>query len=110
MECMFEACYGLSNLDLSSFNTKKVVSMAKMFDSCENLKILNLNSFKNENLTNMNFMFQNCRNLKHIDLSSFDKVFGNLTFAGLNAKIIINKNSFLDKKCFESSKIDIIYV
>ena len=87
-----------------------MVNMAKMFDSCSNLKILNLNSFKNENLINMDFMFQNCTNLKHIDLSSFDKVFGNYTFWGLKAKIMINKNSFLDKKCFEDSRIDIIYV
>ena len=110
MSCMFEACQNLMNLDLSSFNTEKVVKMAKMFDSCSKLKKINLKSFKNENLINMDFMFQNCFNLKNIDLSSFDKVFGIYNFSGLKAKIIINKNSFLDKKCFESSEIDITYI
>ena len=110
MSHMFEACHSLSNLDLSSFNTNKVVKMTKMLDSCTSLKNINLNSFKNENLINMDFMFQNCSNLKKIDLSSFDKVFGFYVFDGVKAEIIINKNIFLDKNCFELSKINITYV
>ena len=110
MSNMFEACKSLSNLDLSSFNTNKVVKMAKMFDSCTSLKNINLNSFKNENLINMDFMFQGCKNLKIIDLSSFDKIFGFYVFNGVKAKIIINKNAFLDKNCFELSEINITFV
>jgi len=110
MSNMFEACHSLTNLDLSSFNTKNVSKMAKMFDSCIELKSINLNSFKTGNLINMDFIFQGCINLKNIDLSSFDKVFGSWVFLGVNANIIINKNSYIDKKCFEDSKINITYI
>jgi len=110
MSHMFEACHSLTNLDLSSFNTKNVSKMAKMFDSCRELKSINLNSFKTGNLINMDFMFQGCINLKNIDLSSFDKIFGIMVFTGVNANIIINKNSYIDKNCFENSEINITYI
>jgi len=58
----------------------------------------------------MNFMFQGCINLKNIDLSSFDKIFGIMVFEGVTANIIINKNSYIDKKFFEDCKINITYI
>ena len=45
MSYMFDNCYSLGELDLSSFDTKKCTSMYNMFCGCNNLKNLNLSNF-----------------------------------------------------------------
>ena len=110
MSCMYEACRELRNLDLSSFNTSKLLKMAKMFDSCSELKSINLKSFDIKNVKNMDFMFQACVKLTEIDLSSFIKIFGFFVFAGVKAKVKINKNANIDKNSFGfPSQIEIIH-
>jgi surface protein len=69
---MFQGCYNLTSVDLSHFNTSKVISMGYMFFSCSKLASLDLTSFNTGNVTNMFSMFLGCEKLKSLDLSSFN--------------------------------------
>ena len=72
MACMFSNCYKLTALDLSNFNTSNVTDMGNMFANCRALASLDLSSFGTNNVTNMNNMFMNCISLTSLDLTSFD--------------------------------------
>ena len=62
MKGMFNQCFSLTILDLSSFNTEKVIEMNSMFNDCSSLTILNMSSF-NVIEAGINFMFNGCANL-----------------------------------------------
>ena len=52
--------YNLSNItkiDLSQFNSSKVINMNYMFYNCTSLSSLNLNNFNTSLVTHMNYMF-----------------------------------------------------
>jgi len=66
---MFSWC-AIQSLDLSSFDTSKVINMRSMFAGCE-AQSINLSSFDTSNVTDMSFMFNDCR-AQSLDLSSFD--------------------------------------
>lgn len=68
---MFSQCSSLRSLDLSSFNTSKVIDMHLMFYKCTNLESIDLSSFDTENLQRMARMFYSCTKLAMLDLSSF---------------------------------------
>ena len=72
MENMFAYCSNLKSIDLSSFDTKNVVNMKFMFNGCNKLTNINLSSFETKNVINMEYMFYECENLMNIDLSSFE--------------------------------------
>ena len=77
MGWMFNECCALQSLDLSSFNTEKVTDMGCMFSGCESLTSIYFGaSFNTANVTNMSYMFSACGSLPSLDLSSFktDKV------------------------------------
>ena len=61
-----------SNIDLSSFDTSKVINMSAMFFGVQGVEEYDLTSFNTENVVNMTVMFQNNTSLKKIDLSTFD--------------------------------------
>ena len=63
---MFMECYKLTSLDLSHFNTSKVISMTQMFTYCSGLTSLDLSSFNTSKVTYMNKMFYNSTNLRTI--------------------------------------------
>ena len=72
MSGMFWACWGLTSLDLSSFNTQNVTNMSFMFEVCNKLQSLNLSSFNTQNVTDMSCMFDSCSGLTSLDLSNFN--------------------------------------
>jgi surface protein len=72
MREMFNGCNELTNMDLSGFNTGKVVNMSYMFSNCNSLTSLDLSGFNTDKVRNMILMFEGCSNLKNLDLSSFD--------------------------------------
>ncbi len=72
MSCMFSGCCNLANINLSFFESKNVTNMRNIFSGCSSLTSINLSSFDIRSVTDMNFMFYNCSNLIEIDLSSFD--------------------------------------
>ena len=57
---MFCSCSSLKSLDLSHFNTDKVIRIEYMFFECSSLNELNLNNFKTNNVTDMTDMFYGC--------------------------------------------------
>ena len=69
---MFYGCEGLSELNVSQFNTSNVCDMSEMFCGCEGLNELNVSQFNTSKVTNMSRMFFGCGNLKELKLSSFD--------------------------------------
>ena len=62
----------LSEIDLSTFDTRKVQLMEGVFFECKNLKNINLSSFKTINVTNISYMFKGCIQLADLDLSRFE--------------------------------------
>jgi len=69
---MFEFCKNIKEIDLSDFDTSKVVDMSYMFKDCDKLEQLNLSYFSTEKVNNMDYMFYNCNSLNKINLSFFD--------------------------------------
>ena len=80
MNYMFDGCYNLTSLDVSSFDTSKVTTMDSMFQDCTSLTSLDLSNFNTSNVNNMNCMFWNCINLGLLDLSGWDM--SNVTYTG----------------------------
>ena len=56
----------VNNLNLYSFNTKKVNNMSYMFYNCNNLNNLDLSSFYIKKNNNIGFIFFGCNHLKDI--------------------------------------------
>ena len=72
MSSMFASDANLTSLDLSSFNTSKVVSFSYMFSGCSKLtSITGISTWKNNEASKMDFMFAYDGALKTVDLSNF---------------------------------------
>lgn len=71
MRCMFQVCYNIEELDLSSFDTANATNMSRMFYKCGSLKTLNVSSLDTAKVRYMRSMFSNCSSLEALDLSSF---------------------------------------
>ena len=73
MSSMFDSCYDLKEIDVSSFNTANVTNMYDMFSLCYKVeKITGLWCFNTSKVENMIYMFYGCHRLKSLDLSSFN--------------------------------------
>ena len=68
---MFHGCSSLSSLNLSTFNTSKVIGMYDMFSGCKSLTSLDLSTFNTSNVKDMVSMFAGCSSLSSLDLSAF---------------------------------------
>lgn len=74
MKLMFNECFGLTNLDVSCFNTENVRNMLGMFGmppTLSRLVSLDVSCFNTENVTNMQAMFAGS-SLINLDLTNFD--------------------------------------
>lgn len=61
MASMFDGCYSLTSLDLSSFNTTSVTDMKMMFYGCTNLTTIYVRSgWSTANVTESSYMFEGC--------------------------------------------------
>ena len=70
MRLMFSSCTSLETLDLSSFNTEKVTTMATMFENSKHLRSLKLpKGFIGSSVTDLNATFKGCESLTELDLS-----------------------------------------
>mgnify|MGYP004652545149 CR=1 FL=1 len=72
MNYMFYRCSSLTNLDLSNFGETPVASLSLMFYVCSSLETINLSNFENTRICPANQMFAACRKLKNINISKFD--------------------------------------
>ena len=64
---------GLTNLNLSNFNTQNVTNMSGMFECCTSLTNLNISNFNTQNVTDMRVMFSGCNSLNKNNLITKDK-------------------------------------
>ena len=69
---MFSDCSYLTYINLSNFNTQKVINMREMFFNCKSLTNINLFNFHTQNVTDMSWMFSHCLSLININLSNFN--------------------------------------
>ena len=72
---MFCGCSSLVELNLSNFNTDKVVEMDSLFEGCKSLKELNISHFETGKVVNMNNMLNGCSSLINLiipDLEIFN--------------------------------------
>ena len=61
MASMFDGCYSLTSLDLSSFNTTSVTDMKMMFYGCTNLTTIYVRSgWSTANVRSSDYMFEGC--------------------------------------------------
>ena len=77
---MFYGCSSLTSLNLSNFNTSKVINMNYMFGGCTNLEYINLLNFDETNLDSLSSYYSNM----------FDNVPDNVV-------ICINKDKTINK-------------
>lgn len=72
MNSMFYFNFALEKLDVSKFDTSRVRIMSAMFDNLTSLKELDVSNFNTSNVENMRFMFYNANKMKKLNLSHFD--------------------------------------
>ena len=72
MNSMFYFNFALEKLDVSGFDTSRVRIMREMFDNCSSLKELDVSNFNTSNVENMRYMFYNVNKVKKLNLSHFD--------------------------------------
>ena len=72
MNAMFYNCSKLTSLNLSNFDTSKVIDMNNMFGYCSKLTSLDLSNFDTSAVTDIDRMFCFCSQLTSLDLSNFD--------------------------------------
>lgn len=72
MGSMFASSSNLTSLDLSNFDTSKVTNMSNMFSTMFSLSSLNVSNFDTSKVTNMDYMFAFLYSLTSLNLSNFD--------------------------------------
>lgn len=120
MRFMFQGCSGLTSVNLSNFNTKKVTHFTNMFAHCSGLTSLDVSNFNTINAIQMNYMFWGCGKLTSLDVSNFNtsKVtdmlgmfYGcsgliSLDLSNFDTSNVINLRSFL-KDCTTLEELDL---
>ena len=95
--CIFSGCADISEVDLSDFNSSKLIYMQAMFSGCKSLTSINLKNLDSSKVIDMHHTFRNCKNLQSLDLSNFntssvkDMYF---MFAESNSLISLNLSNF----------------
>ena len=69
---MFREIEGLTKVDLSKFDSSKVLNMSGMFYNCDSLASINFENFNTTSVEDMSNMFYNCEKLMTLDLESFN--------------------------------------
>ena len=107
MSYMFDGCSGLTELDVSRFQTGNVIKMNSMFRDCSLLEKLSVNTdgWDTSKVTTMGFMFYNCSNLSLLDVSRFQT--GNVTtmqqmFSGCSSLKVLDVSS----DTWDTSKVE----
>ena len=106
MSILFYACYKLTTLDVSDFNTSNVTNMYEMFYYCKSLTTLDVSNFNTSKVTNMSYMFYNCNSLTTLDVSNFNT--SNVTDMS-NLFHYCSKLTTLDLSSFNTSNVTNMY-
>ena len=68
---MFYKCFNITEIDLSNFDSSKVVDLSDMFYQCNSLNSIIFGNFDTSSVTNMNGMFLGLLEITTLDMSSF---------------------------------------
>ena len=68
---LFSGCSSLTSIDISNFDTSKVIDMDNLFYNCAALKDINF-GFSTSKVIYMNRMFEGCAQLTSLDIKDFD--------------------------------------
>ncbi|MCQ2819119.1 MAG: BspA family leucine-rich repeat surface protein [archaeon] len=101
MKGMFAGCNALSALDMSQFDTSKVIYMNEFLAECSNLSLIDFTNFDTSNVIDMNKMFLNCSSLTSVDVSMFDTsnvINMSHMFSGCSSLSELDLNNFNTKK------------
>ena len=71
-ENMFYGLANITEIDLSNFDTSKVVSMGAMFYLCSNLERIYFGNINTSSVKRINNLFSRCTKLTSIDVSNFN--------------------------------------
>ena len=102
MSLMFYNVSKITSLDLSNFDTRKVVNMKSMFQYCTNIKKLDLSNFRTPSLKIMELQFYECNRLTSLDISNFDTSQVTSMYYLFNH---CNDLPFLDLSSFDTSNV-----
>ena len=69
---MFSECHDIYEVDLSNFDTSKIINMDFMFNNSQFLTSINLANVDTSHVTSMWGMFNQCKSITSLDLSYFD--------------------------------------
>ena len=69
---MFSGARGLTNLDLSKWDTSKVTDMSYMFSGASGLKNLAIGKWDTSKVTDMSYMFSGASGLKNLAIGKWD--------------------------------------
>ena len=97
MRYMFCGMSNLTTLNLSNFNTSQVMNMGGIFSGMSGLTTLNLSNFDTSKVWGMYYMFNGMSNLTTLDLSNFDtsKVTSmGFMFHGMSSLTTLNLSNF----------------
>jgi len=92
MGSMFHKCISLTEIDLSSFDTKSVANTAAMFEQCTNLKTIYVKEYDSTNntgwttsaITSSYNMFFNCANIMGENGTKYDIAYRDATYARID--------------------------
>ena len=90
MNEIFSGCEGLTDLNLSGFDTSRVWDMSRMFKDCKNLSQLDLSSFNTSNVINMTRMFTGCSGLTSLNI----KVMHALILSSKEREVLYNEGTY----------------
>ena len=66
---LFSNFWNVTEIELNTFDSSKVINMAAMFEDCRSLEVLDLSSFDTSNSIAMAYLFSNCIKLRAIYVS-----------------------------------------
>ena len=96
MSATFKNCSSLTELDLSSFNTKKVTIMSSLFSGCSNLKTIYVgDNWSVDNVTYSEDMFKDCTKLVGQHSTEYDDCATDKLYAQIDT---IDNGGYLSKK------------
>ncbi len=99
---MFEGLEGLTQLDLSHFDTSIVENMTDMFKSTKLITSLDLTNFDTSNVINMAGMFAGCKSLEHI---YFGELFDTSNVTNMQSMFQNSNIAELDLSSFNTSNV-----
>ena len=108
MKYMFCDCFLLTSLNSENFDTSNVINMEAMFSGCESLISLNLNNFNTSSVTNMYSMFSYCENLIYLNISIFNTLYVedmSYMFIQCKALILLDLSNFITSSVISMSSM-----